>query len=339
MITILFVVADFTLRFISISQNSFLNGNQELLKSIEDLENRLKNANENRNGLYKAPKILMPTKKIDEKSQEFCINGRLVPSLFVIGVQKCGTTTLDAILKKFSGLSHGARKEHHFFDQSKNQTLQFDKYINQFPVCNGKIKISYDASPHYTNYNQHVKAAENIKKFYNSFDIPLHRLRFIAIVCPNSRRIPSNFYFSRSHGYLISPGRTFNKWFNWILKHQEHNNKDLDNPLRKGFYDEIFRDYLEAFPESNFLFIDNEFAFKEMQKMSDFLAIELNTPKQQVPDIHKMKGKPKEEMLTAANLKRLNIFYSKHERNFLEIIKTKANVKIWPEDKFLVNWK
>ena len=37
----------------------------------------------------------------------FCVDNHLLPSFFVIGIQKCGTTTLDAILKQFEEISHG----------------------------------------------------------------------------------------------------------------------------------------------------------------------------------------------------------------------------------------
>ena len=322
------IIADFTLRFVSTTQNRSLHENQE--------ESELQ---------FKTSKISSPTQKLDESYKEFCVNGRLVPSFFAIGVQKCGTTTLDGILSKFPELSHGTVKEHHFFDgirkNGENKTLHFKKYIHEFPLCNGSMKIrqTYDASTHYTFYNHYNKAIENIKLFYNKFKIPLNRLRFIAIVCPNSRRIPSNFYFYRSRGFLKSPTRKFNEWFDWMLKHQDHNNFDGDNPLRKGFYDEIFGDYLKAFPDSEFLFIDNEFAFKEMQNLSDFLAIEFNIKKQHIPSIHEMVGTPKEEALTDFNKKRLNLFYSKHEKQFLEITKLKSNVRTWPEDNFLDKWK
>ena len=41
-------------------------------------------------------------KTLKKNYDEFCVKDRLLPSIFVIGVQKCGTTTLNRILNRFS---------------------------------------------------------------------------------------------------------------------------------------------------------------------------------------------------------------------------------------------
>ena len=81
------------------------------------------------------------TEVLDYDREMFCINGKLIPSFFVIGTQKCGTTTLDRILLKFKEVSHGVEKEHHFFD---NENTNLEKYINTFPNCdvsNNRMKL------------------------------------------------------------------------------------------------------------------------------------------------------------------------------------------------------
>ena len=268
---------------------------------------------------------------LNQSPDVFCVNGRVLPSIFVIGIQKCGTTTLDGILSTYPQLSHGKTKEHHFFNR---ENLNFNKYIKEFPNCRKKLVRSYDATPQYTDPN--TNSADNIKRFYNQLGIPLNQLIFIAIVCPNYLRLPSNFYFSRWNGYKIKNKKTkFNNWFEWILEHQDHD--DSFDLLQKGFYNEIFAKYFDLFPESTFLLIDNQYAFKNLQKLNAFLAKELNLTKIKIPNIHRNKGHGKDEDLTEDNRKRLNQFYSKHEQNFIQILPLHKNVKLFPTNNFMRN--
>ena len=279
-------------------------------------------------------------------TNEFCVNGRIIPSLFLIGIQKCGTTTLDEVLKQFPQLSHGRKKEHHFFDQ-ENYMKNYTDYVESFPECNTGTVRSFDATPNYSNPDSY--AAENIKQFYEEHGIPLNKLIFIAIVCSNSRRISSSFYRNNFFGKKLNFNITsFNKWFDWILKHQD---QDIPSrsPISRGFYDEIFAKYLKLFPKSTFLLIDSHYALAKLQELGDFLANELNLPKQFIPNIHKNRGfaaknkssnkyHAKKENLTEFNLKHLYQFYSKHVQKFLDIVKQSDNAKTFPMNIFLAEW-
>ena len=200
---------------------------------------------------------------LSENVNEFCVNGRLLPSLFFIGIQKCGTTTLDGVLSKFPQLSHGKVKEHQLFSKKDEKFMKiYKEKINRYPECNTGIVRSYDGTPNYANPNRN--ATENIKRFYGWHGIPVNKLIFIAMLCPNFRRISSVYYrpgfFKKQwaiNPLLNSNIITFNKWFDWILKHQDqdHNSRD---PLSRGFYDEIFAKYFKLFPNSTFLLIDSQ---------------------------------------------------------------------------------
>lgn len=262
-----------------------------------------------------------------ENPNGLCIDGRILPSLFVIGIQKCGTSTLDGVLSKFPELSHGEKKEHHFFDDHF-ENLDFNKYLKQFPHCNIGIVRSYDATPKYTL--PITNSAENLKRSYDKHGIALNQLIFIAMVCPNSRRVSSGFHSRREKGnngdsrFTSLTKRKFNEWFEWILKHPD---QDI---LPRGFYGEIFAKYFKLFPKSTFLLIDSQYAFEKTQSLGDFLALELDLPERQIPDIYSNRGKSEKEELTDSNLNRLNQFYSKHEQQFLDIVKLNKNVKTFP---------
>ena len=284
------------------------------------------------------------------EKNEFCIQGRMAPSIFVVGIQKCGTTTIDGILSQFPQLSHGTTKEHHFFDHSHKS---YDDYLKEFPKCNKKIVQSFDSTPNYTNPLSN--SPENISRYSSHFRIHSKKLVFIVIVCPNSRRVPSAFYHEKAMkakhhekflGVYNSTTR-LNDWFDKTLDLNFQKTSDqIDNLfddsltiLRRGYYDLIFDKYFKLFPDSTFLIIDSEYAFIEMQKLGNFLAKELNLPQQMIKYIHKnshdVKGNNElVEELTVYNLKRLKELYSIHDIRFKEAININGNVKTFPADNY-----
>ena len=290
------------------------------------------------------------------KKNEFCVKNHIVPSIFVIGIEKCGTSTLDAILTQFSDLSHGTNKEHMYFDTSHEP---YSEYLKQFPYCNtdyNTLNKTHDATPRYANPLSN--APMNISRFYNYFEIPLKKLTFIAMVCSNSRRLPSIFYHQRRGG-KIKPITKLNEWFEMALKcyslgirNPMDNVNDPSKPnyelsridLSMGFYDSIFKTYFKIFNESKFIFIDSDYAFMDMQKLGTFLANELNLNRKRIRYVHKnnhesFRNNGKVEALTSKNSERLKEFYSLHERKFRDMIRNNVNLslKTYPSDNFLEN--
>lgn len=259
----------------------------------------------------------------------------------MIGIQKCGTTTLDGILSNFKEVSHGIKKEHHFFD---NENTNVKEYISEFPNCDAtKILRSYDATPNYTNPSS--KSPERIKEYYNKLGIPLNKLIFISIVCPNSRRIPSAYYhYLHSHRRESlkaplneNPNKTFpfNSWFSWVMRNLE---LDLYSVIKRGFYDVVFGKYFEIFPQSTFLIIDNTYAFQQEQHLSNFLAAELNLPERKVPNVHRNRGRKKTEALSKDNLAWLQWYFKVHEIKFLNTVRKTKSVKTFAKNGFLKDW-
>ena len=74
--------------------------------------------------------------------------------------------------------------------------------------------------------------------------------------------------------------------------------------------------------------------------LGNFLATELNVPERLLPlnmNMHIWKGE--KENLTDVNQGLLNSFYFKHEIALLEIINKHENVKTFPVNDFLHEWK
>ena len=135
---------------------------------------------------------------------------------------------------------------------------------------------------------------------------------------------------------------------NWIAKKLDiWKEKDKYATIKRGFYDEVFEKYLKLFPKSKFLIIDKNYAFEQMQKLSDFLATELSLPSKIIKEnIHRNSGIKKTEYFSEDNLARLTQFYRPHERKFLNMLINRENVKLFPtnemeklnEVRFLKDW-
>ena len=98
----------------------------------------------------------------------FCHNGRQLPSLFLVGAMKCGTTSLAQQLFDEYGYSRGVKfpdslgwsdeKEHHFFELDSRFKKGLDYYATSFPPC-GEHVMTIDATPNYFYENAHKPAA------------------------------------------------------------------------------------------------------------------------------------------------------------------------------------
>ena len=292
----------------------------------------------------------------------FCIQGRILPSIFVMGIAKCGTSTFDMIVQQYPELSHGNRKEHWFYVFSSKKLEKLDKniidsYAKQFPKCISgeqnsstyKVVKTYDATGGYAFPS--AKSAENIKRFYKYLGIPPTKLVFISLICPNTRRIPSCFYYSLE--YMEKKANEENKimdirltklnvWLSLVLKYPFATYWNSGGPLRKncltcGYYDDIFEKYLEIFPKNRFFLIDSYYAFDNQQQLADSLSIVLKVPERNISYRHSNKHEHKEE-LTEELKAQIKSFYAKHEQKFKEIIKHKHNVQTFPDQSFGNNW-
>jgi len=265
----------------------------------------------------------------DYNKSTFCIENHLLPSIFVIGIQKCGTTTLSGILKQFKGISDGLTKEHHYFDNENNDTTE---YYSQFPRCTDANR-TYDKTPNYTNPDS--SSAANIKAFYEKNGIPLEGVSFIAMVCQNFHRLRSAYYHHVAHNRsnINDMSFQFNKWFKYIMLNQQNEQNAI---LRRGFYDEIFDEYFHTFAQSSFLIIDSFAAFREQQALRDTLSDFLNLKRKTInKDIWKNRKKQiVQEELNEDNTEIADLFYENHEKRFVHKLKQLKNVETFPKVGF-----
>ena len=124
----------------------------------------------------------------------FCFNGHQLPSLFLVGAQKCGTTSLSAQLFREWGFRQGYQfkdglfsdsKEHHFFDIEARWRRGLAYYATSFPPC-GSATI--DATP---NYMFETDLAARLKEMYGEWRTG--HSTFVFLLCDPVQRAQSAF--------------------------------------------------------------------------------------------------------------------------------------------------
>jgi len=87
-----------------------------------------------------------PTARYDPVSQQICVEDKVLPQLFLLGAQKCATTSLALDLMQAGvtvyNVSTGGDKEAHFFDKwpklaqsDNNISKQREEWLLQMPTC------------------------------------------------------------------------------------------------------------------------------------------------------------------------------------------------------------
>lgn len=118
------------------------------------------------------------------------MNGRQAPTVFVLGCQKCGTTSLVAQMQQ--ALSWGTvrvqtghrysyepefhDKEKHFFSTERYFAKGPRYYLNHFPLCSRDRGVICDATPNYLNY---PLAPRRLRELYGA---NADKLTFIVIL-------------------------------------------------------------------------------------------------------------------------------------------------------------
>ena len=125
----------------------------------------------------------------------FCVNGRQLPSLFLVGAQKCGTTSMFSQLAREWGfrfgltfednLAYSSEKEHHFFDIKGRWQKGLDYYATSFPPCG---TATLDATP---NYMHTYRAAERLREMYGEWRTS--HSTFVFLLCDPVQRAQSAF--------------------------------------------------------------------------------------------------------------------------------------------------
>ena len=162
---------------------------------------------------------------------------------FIIGAQKCGTTTMHNLLLSHPALSLPAIKETHYFSRDFLYNKGIDWYLEHFDL-NKKNMCEVDPSYlFFPNTSKRIKASIPNTKFIVIFRKPIDRAL-------------SQYLMSCYRGY---ESLSFLDALNIESKRLENDNNYFSfinhSYLERGNYAKQLNSYLSTFDKSNFLFI------------------------------------------------------------------------------------
>ena len=162
-----------------------------------------------------------------------CYHGHQLPELFLLGQQKCATSSLGEDMHDKWGVIHGAHKELQYFNRGGHNLSAF---AEQFPPC-GPHVVTFDGTPNYV-LGRRNPGLEYLKSTYGV--ARLKKTTFAMVLCDPAQRAQSYTYhlgrLDRSWG---SVGDTDFK------AKASHPDLSYFYAFRYGLYDEIIDHVLQ----------------------------------------------------------------------------------------------
>lgn len=193
-----------------------------------------------------------------------------LPNLFILGAQKCGTSSLHHYLIQHPSISGGRSKEIHFFDYDLNYSKGINWYRNEFPESN---KFVLDSSPRYLYDNRTperinkligqspkfiillrdpISRAESAYMMYKRFCEAPHFVNHLK----NLDKSEVGYQFYKTLYEKKFP--TIEELIHWEITTIE-NNEEIVEPsiIRRGFYKSQIEHWFNTFNPESFFFIEN----------------------------------------------------------------------------------
>ena len=123
-----------------------------------------------------------------------------VPDIFIIGAQKCGTTSLNELLDRHPLICSYGVKEKHFFSETHAFKREADfkhhlkDYLEEFVDCTNTSQKTIDATPSYVWIDQ---APQILKSMYKPKD--LAKKKFILLLRDPGVQCPVELYYCQSY--------------------------------------------------------------------------------------------------------------------------------------------
>ncbi len=247
---------------------------------------------------------------------------RMRPSLFIVGAQKAGTTSLAGYLSGVPGIIPPHEKEISYFNNDSRFLLGENWYRSFFAsnFIKNKIErktgiphITYDAT---ANYFEEIKTAERIKKFDPAAKV-------IVVLRNPGNRAWSHYKMAVKYGFEKSTFRdALDKEAERILSNTaEHNFAFQRLGYRvKGEYMQFLPAWMDAFGK-NILVVFFEELFSDstlrLQEIHDFLQLKT------APGLEKLKqlNKGSEDQLNADDRDLLNAHYERFNKELALYLK------------------
>ena len=252
----------------------------------------------------------------------------VLPDFYIIGGQKCGTTSLFMYLIGHPSIHSTAVKDIRFFDKYFEKGISWYKIF--FPFTLQKIfseKI----------YRRNFLTCDATERYLDHPHAP-HRIKEIT---PNAKfivllRNPIDRAYSQ-FTRVSGTGRDQLTFENAIEKEDERTNTDykkmLENNmywgadyfrlsyLSRGIYVDKLKRWMEVFPKERFLIIQSEEFFKDTSRIYKEVLEFLNLPNQELPEYKQIgKAKYKQPKMNPETRKKLVEYFKPHNERLYEFL-------------------
>ena len=199
---------------------------------------------------------------INNEDTNFCVNGQRLPNVFLLGSQKCGTTTLANILWKYwqgaenckKELRSFCKKEPHFFDQTGQVQLHQLEYVQMFPLCKNSTKNVMDATPDYAAF------PDRIFKMFNEKE--REQILFIKIVCDPVKRYESHWNHCVRDGFNWGNNCKRNQTIDENVREALSFNR---RTIKNGEYIAEVEKLRKYFPDNRLVLVSNTHFFQNQE--------------------------------------------------------------------------
>jgi len=154
-----------------------------------------------------------------------------LPTVIVVGVQKCGTTSLHHYLRRHPQVAMSRQKELDFFIEARNWPRGVEWYARHFDPS---ARARGESSPNYTALRRYPGVAERMRRVVPD-------VRVVFMVRDPIERLISHWVHNYAHGSEHRP---------------LHAVLDDDLYLERSRYAMQLRPYLDAFPRGSILILE-----------------------------------------------------------------------------------
>lgn len=266
-------------------------------------------------------------------------SGNSKPKLLILGVQKAGTTTLFDLLDSIPEFCGANVKEVGFYTKDMFYLQGKDWYLKQFSQCDRKA-IKFEATPEYLYYPdvpQKIFSFNNATKFIIVLREPSARCYSAWNMFRSFNKHSAKYIYEMFTQYANPPTRDairkllFAEQFpafeqavlDDIGKYTSKSNNVEPSFVRRGIYCEQIENYLQYFPLSAFLFLEQrELSQPEsvLKKISNFLNIKINIESIKAPVVSNIGEYEENEEQVSDTIAMLKAFYRPHNEKLFKQI-------------------
>lgn len=259
--------------------------------------------------------------------QNYCvITGflRMLPDFYIIGGQKCGTTSLYVYLTQHPLIKAPIAKDIRFFDKYFNKGINW--YRSYFPFKTQKKFLTGEATERYL---EHPYAPKRIKQVTPN-------AKFIVLLRNPVDRAYSHYLMIVKHDQenqpfedvIIKEKEKIKEYYNKMLNDENYYN-DLyfrHGYLDRGIYVDKLKRWMSVFPKKQFLIIQSEEFFRNPSEIYNQVLEFLELPKLELGEYKQYRKQDYTKSDIDSSLrKQLEEYFEPHNQRLYEFLGRRFN--------------